>query len=633
MRLKNLLLSAGVVRMAIACGSALSLLSLLLASAEVAPAATRQEAPAGDGVTCSVVMVPMRDGVKLSTEVYRPAAAGKYPVIMTRTPYSMAAGLSGCRASSTLSPMAARGYVVITQESRGTSRSEGAGQFRPIVIEAKDGYDAVEWAARQPWSSGKVGMFGSSYMGSTQWQAAIERPPHLVTIVPAIGPTNGNQGWPHLNGAFHQALAQFWGVGRGQDQLQRKLVAEGASAERIAKEVAAYHARGARAALRSPAEMLPLGSDPIFNDSELTPFYNEWLTHPTVDSYWRASNGQEKFETLTLPVLSTGGFYDNFIHGTVNGYKGMRERAATPEARAHARLVIAGGGHARGPNNYVGQLTFGPENNIPEDLTMRWFDYWLKGIKNGVMDEPAVKLFVMLPPDQGSVGSGFWASGSSFPLPGTETVRYYLGGEQANTSAGGGTLSLRPSTGSDQYRYNPANPVPTIGGAWCCGGLPVGAFDQRPVEMRPDVLIYTSERLTNAVPVIGEVSVTLAASSTAPSTAFTAKLVDVHLDGYAQIISDGIAVTPPAAPNSTGTHTILMNATGTVFKPGHRIRLEISSSNYPRFNAHTNTADPLATAKHMVVATQTIMWNGTSLNLPIAPASIIPASIISASEP
>ena len=186
----------------------------------------------------------------------------------------------------------------------------------------------------------------------------------------------------------------------------------------------------------------------------------------------------------------------------------------------------------------------------------------------------------------------------------------------------GGTLSLNQSAGSDHYRYDPANPAPTIGGAWCCGGLPAGPHDQRPVEMRPDVLVYTTEVLKEAVPVIGEATVTLVASSTAPSTAFTAKLVDVHVDGYAQIIADGIVETPAAEPNSTATYTIKMSATGTVFKPGHRIRLEISSSNYPRFNAHSNTTASRATAKETAVATQTISWNGTSLNLPVAPISI-----------
>lgn len=586
--------------------------------------AGHENAPVG----CTVVMVPMRDGVKLSTEVYRPLAAGKYPVILQRTPYHGAVDLVGCRTDPRLAALAASGYVVINQEVRGTSRSEGA--LRPIVNEGNDGYDAVEWAARQPWSTGKVGMMGGSYLGLTQWQAALKRPPHLVTIIPNVAPTGFENGWIHSNGALGQATAQIWSVNAGLDQAARKRKAANVSADHAAAlpaEPRKYSSEALLrydALLRPPADVLPLAGDPVFN-SELTPWYAEWLAHPKLDSYWSAANVEDKYQTLSIPVLSLGGFYDVFILGTVAGYTGMHERARTPEARAAARLVVAGPGHSLGMNNYIGDLSFGAENATPEDLSVRWFDYWLKGIDNGVMKEPPVKLYVMLPPDQGSIGGGFWVTGDSYPLPGTKTVRYYLGGKNANTFLGDGVLSLNPSaaSGSDCYKYDPANPVPTVGGAWSAGKLLLrGAYDQRPIEMRPDVLVYTSEALTDPVSVVGNISVTLTASSSAPSTAFTAKLVDVHLDGYAQILSNGIIVTPSAAPDTVATYTIQMNPTATIFKPGHRIRLEISSSNYPRYNAHTNTNAPLGTAKNIVVATQTIMWNGTSLNLPVVPISI-----------
>jgi putative CocE/NonD family hydrolase len=277
---------------------------------------------------------------------------------------------------------------------------------------------------------------------------------------------------------------------------------------------------------------------------------------------------------------------------------------------------------------YVGDISFGHENQIPQDLAIQWYDHWLKGIDNGIMNEPAVRLFVMVPPDQGSVGTGFWVNGSRYPLPGTQTVRYYLGGGHANGLSTEGTLSLTPADGSDRFRYDPANPVPSIGGAH----IPGGPSDQRPAERRSDVLVYTSEPLTKALAVVGDISVTLRASSTAPSTAFTAKLVDVHLDDYAQIISDGIIVTPAAAPNAVGTYTIRMTPNATLFKPGHRIRLEISSSNYPHYMVHTNTTDPIATAKNLVVATQTVNWAGTSLNLPVPPVSI-PADALDPSKP
>ncbi|MEO5492896.1 MAG: CocE/NonD family hydrolase [Sphingomonas sp.] len=438
---------------------------------KMASDSSRRTRPTG-AVKCSVVMVPMRDGVKLSTEVYRPAAAGRYPVILQRSPYYNAIDVTGCKTTiglgeDRLAAIAAQGYVVITQEARGTSRSEGT--FRPFVQEGNDGYDAIEWAARQPWSTGKVGMYGGSYLGIVQWTAAIKRPPHLTTIVPSITPTAFDQGLPYTGSAFSQATSQQWSsLSVGLDQFRRKLKAQGASPIQVAAEVAARQKIMLQAMIsRSPGQTLPLGSDPAFIN-DVTPWIANWLAQPTLDSYWKDSSAEDKYPTISIPVLNLGAFYDIFIWGAVAGYTGMHERAATPQARANARLVLAGGGHSSGRNHYIGDLTFGAEHEIPNDLTMRWFDYWLKGIDNGVMKEPAVKLFVMLPPDQGSVGSGFWATGDSFPLPGTQTTHYYLGGGHANTLGRAGTLSLNPSkaAGSDQYRYDPANPAPTYGGAW-----------------------------------------------------------------------------------------------------------------------------------------------------------------------
>jgi uncharacterized protein len=603
-----------------------SVVEFSAAGAGAASAAPTRGAPAAapGPVSCSVEMAPMRDGVKLATEVYRPAGAGKYPVILLRGPYSgYLNNFFNCNQPEP-SAMAAQGYVVLQQDVRGTYRSQGT--FRPFVQEGDDGYDAVEWAARQPWSTGKVGMMGGSYLGMTQWQAAIKRPPHLVTIVPSIAPTNFDDAWPYQTGVFGQLIVQGWTGGMGRDQLWRKLTAAQTPPAEIAAQIAAYERRYQEAMLASSAQGVPLASNSVFN-SELTPWYNIWLSHPTLDSYWQPVNVEDKYPTLSIPVLSLGSFYDLLNLGTNDGFIGMQQHAATPQARATAHLIMAGGGHASGKNNYVGDLTFGVDNDIPKDATVRWFDYWLKGVDNGVMNEPAVKLYVMLPPEQGSVGSGFWVSGSSFPLPGTQTTQYYLGGSHANSVAGRGTLALTPaaSPGSDQYRYDPANPAPTIGGDTASALIPGGAFDQRPVEIRPDVLVYTSAALTKPVPVVGNPTVTLTASSSAPRTAFTAKLVDVHPDGYAQNISDGIVQTNPASLNSTATYMIRMNPTATVFKPGHKVRLEISSSNYPRFNVNTNTNELLGTAKELAVAMQTVLWGGateTTLNLPIAPISV-----------
>jgi putative CocE/NonD family hydrolase len=607
---------AVVRRLATTSASALTAAALLAASA----------APAASQVTCSVVMASMRDGVKLATEVYRPTAGGRYPVILQRGPYNgVPAGFSNC-AQPASSALAAQGYVVLLQDVRGTYRSEG--QFRPVVQEGDDSYDAVEWAARQPWSTGKVGMMGVSYLALVQWEAAIKGPPHLVTIVPTIGPVSLDDALPYQTGVLSRLLVETWTGAMGRDQLWRKLTAAGTPPPEIEAQIAAYERRYTEQAVTPTAAGALRLNHPVFN-SDLTPWYNIWLSHPDLDNFWKPSSIVDKFSTLSIPVLSIGAFYDLFSFGSVDGFNGMQKHAATPQARANARLILAGRGHAPGTNNYIGGLTFGADNNVPSDAMRRWFDHWLKGIDNGVMSEPAVKVYVMLPPEQGSVGRGFWASGASYPLPGTQTLRYYPGGARANSAAGGGILALTPAgaNGSDQYLYDPANPVPSVGGTACCISdlIPAGPFDQRPVEIRRDVLVYTSATLSQAVPVIGDPTVTLTASSSAPKTAFTAKLVDVHPDGYAQIITEGVIETGPSPATSASQYTIRMTPTATVFKPGHKIRLEVSSSNSPHFQPSSNTEAPLEAPWTPVIATQTVLWGGavqTSLNLPVAPITV-----------
>jgi uncharacterized protein len=614
-------------------GQALAGLCLLAATLSPTAAIAQPEHPvAAAAVTCAVEMVAMRDGVRLATEVYRPQESGKYPVILQRSPYNGLALSSmwqqpGPCDNAELKGMAAKGYAVILQDVRGTNRSEG--DFRPIVQEGDDGYDTIEWAARQPWSTGKVGMFGGSYVGMVQWQAALMRPPHLVTITPDEAPISFDQTWPYQNGVFAAFVAQSWTTLMAKDQLWRKLTAAGTPEAEIAAQLAAQEQRLSKAYLAPVAERASLAEEAPFNQP-LTSWYSTWLAHPTLDEYWAPTDARDKFQTLSIPVLNTGSFYDLISKGAVEGFIGMQRHAATQRARASARLVMAGGGHSAQPKNYVGQITFGPENEIPSDLYMRWFDYWLKGIDNGIMRQPPVRAFVMVPADYGTVGTGFWIEGDTFPLPGSTTVRYYPAGGDANTILGGGKLGPAPTlrAGTDRFRYDPANPVPTMGGDTCCGmALPGGPFDQRPVERRSDVLVYTSEALTETLPVIGNVSVTLTASTSAPRTAFTAKLVDVHPSGYAQNVSDGIIEVTAAAANEPATYTIPMNPTATLFRPGHRIRLEISSSNYPRFAANRNTDEPPATASGLTVANQTVLWGGpakTSLNLDVAPAAIVP---------
>jgi uncharacterized protein len=591
------------------------------------------------GVTCHLEWAPMRDGVKLATEVYLPAAPGRYPVLLTRSPYNYS--FTGGAGSNCNNPQymqfAAAGYAALNQDVRGTYRSQGV--FDPIVQERNDGYDAVEWAARQPWSDGKVGMFGGSYVGLTQWQAAIARPPHLVTIVPDVTAANYENGWTYQGGAFELWFGQSWiALTFAVNAIERKLEAEGASPAQIQAAVAAFTARADASLLTTWDRKLPLVSFSAYRT--LAPYYYTWLKHPSLDSYWLPEDVQLHYAQLTIPTLSIGGWYDIFNLGEVGNFQGMQTQGGSAQARSGAHMVMYATCHACPASTAVGDIDYGPGNtlNLPA-LELSWFDHWLKGADNGVQSTPAVKLFVMEPPDTGTAGTGFWVTGPSFPLPGTTGVNYYLASNgHANTLGGDGGLATAPATGkaADRYLYNPLDPVPTIGGNMCCinGLLPSGAFDQRTAEQRPDVLVYTSAPLTTDEVVAGHVTVTLWATSSARDTDFTAKLVDVHPDGFAQNIADGIiraryraSLTDPTliTPGARYEYTIDLGNTAVVFKAGHQIRLEISSSNFPHYDRNPNTGATFAQTAQVQTATQTILHTGifqSYLTLPVAPVPV-----------
>ena len=337
-----------------------------------------------------------------------------------------------------------------------------------------------------------------------------------------------------------------------------------------------------------------------------------------------------------MPALVTGGWYDVFLPGTIRNFMGVRATGGSEAARTGTQLVMRALCHACPSDTTAGEIDFGPDNafNLNEAWA-RWFDYWLKGIDTGVADDPAVRLFVMLPPDEGTTGGGFWIEADAFPLPDAVETSYYLrSGGRANTAGGDGALSAdEPGGRADAYTYDPADPVPTVGGNMCCRNdlVASGAFDQREVEQRDDVLVYTSAPLDDDVTVIGPVQVELWAASSAPDTDFTAKLVDVHLDGYAHNVSEGIIraryrnaddraswITPGAVHD----YVIDLGYTATVFRRGHRIRLEISSSNFPHFDRNLNTAAPFGSDGEMASASQQVLHDAghpSRLVLQVAP--------------
>ena len=618
--------------------AAAAVLALALGAAACSGSGYEAAGDAGaDGVTCTVVQAPMRDGVNLATEVYLPAGEGPFPVILQRTPYNrFSPGAGSDCDSETGRYFAERGFATLNQDTRGRYRSEG--EFDAMRQEARDGYDAVEWAAVQPWSNGRVGMIGGSYVGLTQWQAAIGAPPHLVAIAPHYSSSDYLQGWTYQGGAFDLWFAQSWTSQiLAPDTLQRRLAAAGMPAEEAQQAVAAYVAEGREKLLDDWLWQLPLKEfDGFRREGNIAAYYDEWLARPGYDDYWAAMDVETKYPRIQVPALITGGWYDVFQEGTVRNFIGMRAAGGSEAARNGTQLVMRALCHACPADTAAGDIDFGPDNAFDNNAAWaRWFDYWLKGIENGVPDDPAVRLFVMAPPSEGTAGGGFWLEADEFPLPDAEETRFYLAsGGNANTAAGDGVLSADGPRGrADEYVYDPADPVPTVGGNMCCTNdlLPSGAFDQREVEQRGDVLVYTSAPLEEDLTVIGPVRVDLWASSSAPDTDFTAKLVDVHLDGYAHNVSEGIIRARYRnsehrqswlTPGAVHEFTIDLGFTATVFQRGHRIRLEISSSNFPHFDRNLNTAAPFGESAEMQTANQRVLHDAehpSRLVLQVAP--------------
>jgi putative CocE/NonD family hydrolase len=583
------------------------------------PGGPMPAAPAIAAESCSYsqqtnVPAAMRDGTVLYADVYRPTGAGTYPVILMRLPYDKTAAQTYVYASPGF--YASQCYLVVVQDVRGQYASEGV--FYPFRDEMADGFDTVEWAARLPGANGKVGMYGFSYVGATQWLAATQRPPHLVTIVPAMTSSDYYEGWTYQNGAFSLAFAESWPI----TSIARS------AATRLGDPSIVAAIDQAATRLDSLYRFLPLKDFPALfpNDPRVAPYFYDWVAHPTFDDYWRQWSLKPRWRDITVPALNFDGWFDVFNKGAIENFVGMRRYGGSEVARKGQQLVIGPWMHLPW-GRVVGELDFGPAADNPIDqLQVRWFDYWLKGIDNGVDREAPVRVFVM--------GANRWRHAMDWPIPGTIWKDFYLrSGGRANTAAGDGWLSEdRPGkrhhhrkhrghktreAATDRYVYDPANPVPSRGGHSCCTPdvAPIGPYDQRAIEARPDVLVYTTPPLESAVEVTGPITVTLYAASTAPDTDFTAKLVDVYPDGRAINLNDGIvraryrkSTTNPSLirPGRVYRYTIDVWPTSNLFKAGHRIRLEISSSNFPAYDRNPNTGHAFGQDAVLRRAAQTI---------------------------
>jgi uncharacterized protein len=528
------------------------------------------------------VPVPARDGVALSTDLYLPKAAGRVPTVLMRSPYS-----------NNTEPLvekgrrlANHGYACAIQDCRG--RWDSGGEYYPFR-EGTDGFDTQEWIGRQEWSDGRIGMVGGSYLGTVQWQSAPHRSRYLKCITPRVICCDYYTGLVYPGGAFQLNVMATWGMRTNAHTGQTIDFHDWTEAFRA----------------------LPLGALDEQAGRRL-PFWKDWTQHPVYDQYWEEFNGEKLWGEIAVPALNMGGWYDLYASQTFANFNGLRLNGRTPEAR-QSRLIVGPWVHALSQSTRIGEVDFGINALVDLDaLELRWLDHWLKGIDSGIAAEPPLRLFIM--------GANEWRDEAEWPLARTQWQTWYLhSAGHANTVIGDGALSpAAPGPEDpDHYLYDPRYPVPTRGGNNCCSPhiVPWGPYDQRCLEMRSDVLCYTSDPLDADLEVTGPIKVVLHAATDGRDTDWTAKLVDVSPTGYAMNLCDGIlraryreGFGSPRLlePGKVYPYEIGVGVTGNVFRKGHRIRLEISSSNFPRFDRNLNTGRDPGLDSEMRQARQTV---------------------------
>lgn len=571
------------------------------------------------------VMIPMRDGVRLAAEVYVPSedgatpAMGRFPVLLMRTPYGRERIWSWPVTAATarmLTPEIANrhGYVIVYQDVRGTFDSEGV--FEPMHNEGMDGFDTVAWLRDQAWSDGRIATCGPSYMGAVQMLLAAEQPLGLMAAFSQTAATDMfKNGWVFLDGVFSGVSAEWTSL---QVDTAVARLSDGKWQEALKADYAAL-------GITDPMNVAPETSDRIVKTLPLrerpivrnAPWWREWLSNWNNPSHFQNSEMSDRFERIGVPILHLGGWYDTFLRNTYEHYKNTAARASDPKVRAEQRLVI-------GPWSHASDDGCAPNADVDaREMQIAWMDQWFKGKKSTFFESPVV-LYVM--------GENRWRAEESWPLTGTQRTRFYLhskGG--ANTAEGNGTLSTSPPDKEqpDRFVYDPRNPAPTLGGSDSRAAL------QNDAETRSDILVYSTPQLADDVEVTGEVTATLYAASSARDTDWWVKLIDVAPDGKASILCHGVIraryrisrTDPcPLTPGKIDEYAINMWATSNVFKKGHRIRIEVTSSNFPYADRNPNTFVDLATATEndFVVATQTVFHETrypSYVELPLIPRS------------
>ena len=473
------------------------------------------------------------------------------------------------------------------QDSRGTGESDG--ELHPFLQEIDDGYDTVEWCAAQEWCDGRVGMYGMSYMGATPWLAAIGTPPSLAAIATFMTGSDFLEGWTYEGGAFHLGFNTGWVAAN----LSLRVV-ERSGIDRTEYEQREASAMGALARLRATGSYTPLDELPLYREVAPAPYYFDWLARPERDEEWEAVNIDAQAGNIRVPALGVGGWYDLFAGGPPQTFNAVRERGATEAAREGQRLLMGPWNHSLPALRTIGAVDFGPEATVDlAERTLRWFDWQILG------REPSDEL--VAPVRYFTMGPNTWQEAETWPPPDALATSFFLrGGGGANGAGGDGRLERAPGGDEppDEFLYHPLRPVPTVG-----GGRVDGAFDQRRVEDRQDVLVYDSSPLAEPLELSGPLAVELHVASSAPSTDFTAKLVEVAPDGFARNLGDGI-VRARFESGVVRAVTIDLRNTSNVFPAGSRIRLEVSSSNFPRFDRNPNTGEAPASATRFVPAHQ-----------------------------
>jgi hypothetical protein len=558
----------------------------------------------------------MRDRVQLDTNVYHPVGGARYPTVLIRTPYGKGADLPPGYQS-----FINHGYAVVMQDVRG--RYASGGVFDVLNQEGPDGYDTLNWIAAQAWSDGQVGMIGGSYLGIAQWQVALLNNPHLKAIFPVVsGSDEYLDRYYSEGGAMKLGHRLLW--------FADNLVAPGASKPKFNDYI----------------NHVPLRTIDRAATRQTLGFYQTVLNHPAYDSFWKSLSVVENIKQVHVPVFSVGGWYDNFVESDLNAFAALHKAHGRFDGRH--RIMIGPWAHNMS-TPFLG-VNYGDDSSSPiRSYQIDWFDHWLKGEReearpfspetwhavHAEVDEAPVHIFVM--------GVNRWRDEPAWPLARARNTPFYLvSAGAANSLGGNGELEPRMEHGNpaehfavDQFTYDPRNPAPTRGGAVCCDPkvFPWGPMDQRSVEKRKDVLVYTSAPLKQEMEVTGPIRVVLYASTSAADTDFTAKLVDVFPNGEARNLTDGIlrlryrhGLDKPelGEPGEVYPLTIDAGVTSNVFLAGHSIRLEISSSNFPRFDRNPNTGRAVADETALKKAQQVIYHSRqypSHLVLPVIPAA------------